>query len=428
MSTLLIKNAHIIDPGGPFHDQNADILVRKGIVESIQKGIEASDMEFVDIHGAFLSGGWTDCLAFCGEPGEEWKEDLQSLALASAAGGFTSVAAFCGNHPFPDRASAIASIVKNSHGLPTRILPMGAATKNKEGKEMAEIYDMKSAGAVAFFDGGSPIRHAGLKAMIMEYAQNCNASFIIFPHNPELALNGTVHDGPQGNAMGLKGIPSICEINEVMASIELARWLKTPLRLGRISTAESVELVRKAKADGIEIYTSVSVMNLLFTDANLEGFDENFKVMPPLRSEKDRQALVNGLMDGTIDAVCSNHNPQDSENKDVEFEYAAFGASTIQTAFQMLNTALGENANPSLIAAALFSGNRKFLGLDFNPINVGSQADFTVFNLDSKVTFNPSMNLSKSVNSPVFGCELNGNVLATMKQGEWHPNSTPLNL
>ncbi|MFY7945377.1 MAG: dihydroorotase, partial [Bacteroidia bacterium] len=190
MSTLIIKNATIADPGNALNGEKLHIFIENGVIKSISdKGDGVAD-QVVDAEGYYVSCGWIDTLAYCGEPGEEWKEDLNSLAAAAAAGGYTSVAAFCGNHPYPDKASAIASLVSASASLPCNILPYGTATKGREGKEISEMFDMKKAGAVGFFDGDSVLCNQGLKSRLLEYAKNCDVPLMLFPFNSDLAPGG----------------------------------------------------------------------------------------------------------------------------------------------------------------------------------------------------------------------------------------------
>lgn len=425
MKAILIRRVTIADPESDLNGKTADVFIRDGVLTMETPANAPCDVE-IDGTGLFLSPGWIDSLAFCGEPGEEWKEDLASLAAAAASGGFTKVAAFCGYLPFPDKATAIAAIVGKSAGLPVKILPLGTATKGREGKQMSEIYDMKSAGAVAFTDGEIPVSHSGLKARIMEYAANCNAPFLDFTFDPDLASSGLVHDGPVGNSLGLKGIPAIAEINALSEAIRLAKWLKTPLRVVGISTAESVQLIREARNHGLEIYASVPVMNLLHTDSDLSGFDENFKVLPPLRSETDRQALIEGLADGTLDAVYSNHQPQDTESKDVEFEYAAYGAIGIQTVLGMILRAAGEKLNNDVLVRALYYGPAALLGIPAPSAGSEKPMDYTLFSRNGEWNWNRSNNLSKSRNSALLNNLLPGYVAGVIVNGNWIPqlNST----
>jgi dihydroorotase len=205
--------------------------------------------------------------------------------------------------------------------------------------------------------------------------------------------------------------------------LELAAWLNTPLRLARISTAGSVERIRTAKKEGIQVTAITPAINLLFTDSDLAAFDENYKVLPPLRTETDRMTLVAGLLDGTLDAVCSNHKPEDTENKDVEFEYAAFGAATIQNTFHILVQALGDKVTAEKLAQWLTHGPRKYLGLDATSLKVGEPADLTLFQFAGAVHFTDALNISKSNNNPMLHRELNGRVLGTVCRGEWHSNN-----
>ncbi len=427
MSSVLIKSITIAAPGSSLNGKTLDVLVVDGRLEKAEKGISVSADTEINGEGFFISQGWIDSLAYCNEPGEEWKEDLYSLAAAAAAGGFTSVAAICGSSPVPDSAAAVSAVLKKSRGLAAEILPIGTATKGKNGKELAEIFDMKSAGAVAFSDGDSPIKDAGMCSRIMEYTNNCGAAFLQFPFDPTLAVHGMVHDGIQSNTMGLKGIPSVSESGKVAEAIQLAAWLKTPLRLAGVSCAESVEWIRNAKKQGQEIYAAVPVMNLLLTDADIDNFDENCKVMPPLRTEKDRAALISGLMDGTLDAVYSNHQAQDVENKNVEFEYAAFGANNIQATFGILIKALGKSAKAEIIAEKLSIGPAKLLNTEISSFEIGSKLNFTLFTLTGSWLWNAGANRSKSRNSPFFGEQISGQVLGTICNGEWQGTTAILN-
>jgi dihydroorotase len=420
MSSILIRSVTISDPGGPLHEKTLDLLFQNGRLEKAEKNISGTaDSELV-AEGYSISPGWVDSYAICGEPGEEWKEDLASLATAGAAGGFTTIAAHCGTHPVSDSAAAIHAIVQRNGALPVTILPIGTATREKNGKEMAEFFDMRNAGAVAVSDGDVPFRDAGLLSRVMEYAANCKMPFLNFAFDPSLSIHGTMHDGVVSNGMGLKGIPTISETTGIATGIQLAKWLKTPLRFIGISAAESVAIISAAKKEGLEIYCAVPVMNLLLTDADLEGFDENCKVLPPLRTETDRQALIKGLKDGTIDAVYSNHQPQDAENKDVEFDYAAFGANNIQVTFGILCEALGAKESAHFIVEKLYSGPMRLLGLTPKHIEVGNELDCTVFSTTGSWVWNASSNKSKSKNSPFLGREICGQVMGTISKGKWN--------
>lgn len=419
MSSILIRSVTIADPKSPLNGKTTDLLLVNGKLEKAESGISVSaDIEF-DAGGAMVSPGWIDAFAYCGEPGEEWKEDIKSLATAAAAGGFTRVAALCGSHPVPDTAAAIAAVGRKGQDLPATVLPIGCATKDRAGKELAEYFDMHKAGAIAFSDGEIPVKDSGLRSRIMDYAANCGVPFLDFPFDPSLAIHGTMHDGVESNSLGLKGIPSISEASKVAEAIQIATWLKVPLRLSCISSADSVTLVRQAKKDGVEVFASVPVMNLLLTDADLKEFDENCKVLPPLRTETDRKALLKALEDGTLDAICSNHMAQDSENKDVEFDYAAFGANNIQAVHGIILQAFGAKLPTDLLVQKLHYGPAQLLGLETQTIAVGNTVDLTVFTNSGSWNWTATTNKSKSKNSPFFGKEIQGQILATVCNGNW---------
>lgn len=420
MTTILIKSAQIIDPDSAYHSRQTDIFIKDGIIEAMGSDLGLTAEKEINANGLVANTGWLDIFSYCGEPGEEWKEDLKSLAAAARSGGFTHMAVLAGSHPLPDQASAIAALLKAAEGLPVHFLPLGNITQQAKGQEMAELYDMAKAGAAAFSDGDNPISDTGLISRLMEYASGLKAPVLFFPYDKKLAPGGRMHEGVSSTALGLKGIPSVSESAALEQMMQIASWLKVPVRVVRISSAESVEVLRKAKAEGVDVKVAVPAMNLLFTDEHLESFNENHKVLPPYRTEKDRNALWQGLSDGTIDAVMSNHHAQDIENKAVEFEYAGWGASSIQTVLQAMTG--GGRPDLNLIASALSSGPRKLMGLPKVSLNPGQPADITLFSPTAEWMFAPSMNYSKGVNQPLLGKTLKGMVIGTVVAGKWHAN------
>jgi dihydroorotase len=421
MTKILIRSAQITDPESAYNGRQTDIFINNGIIESMgsDTGITA-DME-INASGLVANTGWLDILSYCGEPGEEWKEDLKSLSSAAQAGGFTHVAVLSGNHPMPDHAAAISALRKACDGLPVHILPLGNITQQAKGQEMSELHDMVRAGAAGFSDGDNPLSDSGIISRIMEYAAGLNIPLLFFPYDKKLAPGGRMHEGGQSAALGLKGIPSVSESVALEQILQIGAWLKVPVRVVRVSSAETVDVLRKAKAAGIDVKAAVPVLNLLYTDEHLGSFDENHKVLPPYRTEKDRTALWQGLTDGTIDAVMSNHHAQDIENKAVEFEYAGWGASSIQTVLQAMLG--GGRPDLNLIASALSSGPRKLMGLPKVSLNPGQPADITLFSPTAEWVFNPSQNYSKGVNQPLLGKTLKGMVSGTIKAGVWYPNA-----
>ncbi len=415
MSTILLRDITIADPHSQHNGKTTNVLLEGGTVLSIGTENFTAD-EDIQCAGYFISPGWTDTLAFCGEPGEEWKETIASLAETGSAGGFTRIAAMCGVHPLPDSAASVHSVKQKGKNVQAEILPIGAITLGCEGKEMAEIFDMQSAGAVAFFDGDHALSQNGIKSRVLDYANNCQAPVYLYPCDASLSEGGSMHEGIESTKLGLKGIPSISEISALQSDISLGKWLNVPLHVVRISCAKSVELIRQAKLEGLQIFASVPVMNLLFTDKDLAEFNENFKVLPPLRTELDRIALISGVLDGTIDAVCSNHVPQDSESKDVEFDYSANGAATIQSVFSGILEAT-KTQDPTFVAELLAYRSAKMLNLPVSPIEVNHSGSYTLFTLKNSSIFINST--SKSRNNPFEGKSMVGSILGTIHDGKF---------
>ena len=420
MTTILIKSAQVIDIESAHHGKQTDIYIKNGIIEAMGTDLEVQADKEVNASGLVANTGWLDILSYCGEPGEEWKEDFKSLSKAAQSGGFTHVAVLAGNHPHPDHAAAITALGKAGCDLPVHVLPLGNITQQAQGKEMTEFYDMAKSGAVGFCDGDHSISDTGLISRIMEYSAGLKLPVLFFPFDKKLAPGGSIHEGIQSASLGLKGMPSVSESAALEQILQIVGWLKVPVRIIRISSAESVDLLKKAKSAGIDVKAAVPAFNLLFTDENLTTFDENYKVLPPYRSERDRMALWQGLADGTIDAVMSNHHAQDIENKAVEFDYAGWGASSIQTVLQSITG--GGKPDLNVIAATLSSGPRKMMGLSKVSLNTGQPADITLFSPTVEWIFEPSFNYSKGVNQPLLGKTLKGFVAGTVKAGIWHAN------
>lgn len=421
MSSLIIRSALIVDPGNEHDGRQADILIENGRISHIESRIERTADTEVNASGFVVSAGWVDVYANCGEPGEEWKEDLASLSRAAHAGGFTHVAALCGHHPQPDNAAAVSALRQQQDQRPAAILPLGNITVGAQGKDMAELYDMMQAGAAGFCDGDHPLSDTGMMTRVLEYARNFEVPVYFFPYDKQLAPGGRMHEGAMSTSLGLKGIPAIAESNPLEQYLNIARWLHAPARIIRISSAAGVEAVRAAKAAGSDVKAAVPVYNLLYTDNDLSAFDENHKVLPPYRTDKDRQALWQALEDGTIDAVMSNHVPQDIESKAVEFDYAAWGASAVQTVLQAL--LLAGKPDIRTIVQVLSAGPRKFLGLKPVSVSAGQPADLTVFNTTSEWNFTAAHDISKGVNHPLKDQQLRGVVMGTVRDGHWLPNT-----
>lgn len=414
---ILLRQPTIVDPSSPFHLKKADVLIQNGIIKDIKDSIEADADHVVDCSDAYLSQGWVDLFAQFSDPGQEYKETLETGANAAAAGGYTDVLLLPNTSPVVHSKGAVEYIVQRSKTLPVRLHPIGAVTKNTDGKELSEMYDMHQSGAVAFSDGLNSIQSAGLLLKAMQYLKAVDATLIQLPDDKSINPNGLMHEGIESTKLGLPGRPALAEELQIARDIELLKYSGSKLHITGVSTAKSVELIREAKKEGMQISCSVTPYHLLFTDEDLKEYDTNLKVNPPLRTRTDREALKNAVLDGTIDCIASHHIPQDIDHKICEFEYAHNGMISIQTVFAAVCGSL-----PGLKAervAELFSSNaRKIFGLQHDSIKAGSDATLTLFITNAPWNFNKQNNQSRSNNSPFLDKQLQGRVIGIISKGD----------
>ncbi len=379
MSTsIAITNGVLVAKNHPLNGSLVSIRWADGIISEISSQKLDAD-QVIDAQGGFISVGWCDSFAVLPDPGAEWKERLDSFAQAAIYAGFTQSAVFAGVDPLPEKATSITALLQRSAHFPLEILPLGAASESCEGKEMAEVYDMYTAGTVAQTDGIRAHGSDGFRAKLIEYAYSLGIPYLVHPFNPKWVAGGQIHEGAVSVNLGLKGIPRIAETSALLADIELAKWLKVPLRVLGISCKESVDIIKRARLDGVEVWAAVPMMNLCFTEADIANFDARFKVLPPLRTEADRSALRQAVLNGDIQAICSNHTPEDIENKKVEFDYAHYGAATLVDFIARLYASFSDTEIP-LIINALTNGNRDFLGIKSPILAVGEPVNLTVIN------------------------------------------------
>ncbi len=420
----LIKEARIIDPHSEFHLQTRDIEIKSGVITAIGNDLSSEGARALDLQGAHVSPGWVDLGAEVGDPGFEHREDLQSLSHAAAAGGFTAVAVWPNTDPpIHDKASVSYLIQRGKMGL-VDILPIGAISRNRKGTDITEMIDMHTAGARAFSDGDHPVQHAGLMLRALLYVKTFGGVVINQPLDHSIAGSGHIHEGGVSTSLGLPGIPALAEELMVERDIRLAEYADSRLHLAHISTAGSVQKVRDAKARSIKVTASVAALNLLLNVNALSSFDTLCKVMPPLRSESDRKALLDGLADGTIDCISSHHVPREEEAKLLEFPYADFGALGLTTAYATAQTAIGDTMGETALVAALTYSPRAILGLEPVTIGVGAAANLTCF--DPNQSWTPDRNglPSKSRNNPLLGQALTGRVVGVIKGTKiwWKPS------
>jgi dihydroorotase len=409
---MLIKNILPIGFSGKTLGPVIDIRIQNGIIAAIGTDLVPEPDETVrEWPEAYISPGWTDIGVQACDPGFEHREDLHSVAAAAAAGGYTTIACFPNTQPALHSKSEVLYVKNRALSLPVKVEVIGALSQDCAGKDLAELYDMHHAGALAFSDGSSPVQDAGLLLRALQYAQAFNGLVINTPHHKSIAAGGQMHEGYTSTSLGLKGIPALAEEIMVQRDLSLLEYSGGRLHFHLLSSAKSVDMVRRAKAAGLSVTASVAVANLCFTDKQLEQFDSNWKIKPPLRSQEDAAALLEGVLDGTIDVICSNHTPWDEEAKNLEFPYAEFGMIGLQTCFALCRTYLAEKLPLPVLIDKIALAPRRILGLKQPELIVGAHADFSLFQPDTVWTFEAKHNLSKSKNTPHIGENFKGKII-----------------
>lgn len=406
----LFKKVKVVLPTSSYHGKQVDILICNGKVRSVANNIESDDATVIERDGLYVSAGWVDLMSNFMDPGHEYKETISSGLDAAAAGGFTHVAVLPSTVPVIDSSAQINDITKKAQHHAVELLPIGCITKGLEQQSLAEIYDMDRAGAVAFCDGKEHIHNADLMRIAMEYAVGIHASIWSFPKDRSVAGRGYMNEGPVSTMAGIKGTPGLAEELAVGRDIQLSGYTGCPVHFPMISTAGSVELVRKAQEQGLKVTAGVSSYHLMFSETDLKDLDTNLKTDHPLRSPQDREALKQAVNTGVVSTIVSDHTPQDHEAKVLEFGHAAYGMINLQTSFAMANSAA--HLDVDKVIGSLTTGPREVLGMDQPILEEGCNADLTFFCPEQKWIPTVENNRSRSVNSPVIGNELTGKPIA----------------
>ncbi|MBX7052279.1 MAG: dihydroorotase [Flavobacteriales bacterium] len=406
----LIKSALIHDPNSTHHGKRRDVLLDKGIIAQIGTGLADPKAKLIEGNGLMVTAGWIDLKAnFC-DPGVEYKEDLTSGMAAASRGGFRKVVLMPSTWPVIDSKATVEYILRNATHPQVEVMVAGSLSDKMEGKQLSEMYDMHSAGAIAFTDDKKNVG-TELMSRALEYAKNFGGLIMSFPYEKSLSPHGQMNEGAVSVSLGMKGIPHVSEEMRVQRDLELLRYHGGRLHFMLISTSKSVELIRKAKKEGLQVTCSIAAHQLSFLDEDLRTFDSNYKVLPPFRTKEERKALIAGIKDGTIDAICSDHTPEDIEHKVREFEDAEFGISSIETAFPSAWTALSPHMDIADVIPLFTSGPAKILGISQPSISEGNPASITAFTPTETTAFSKDTWKSKSYNSPFLGKTLNGKVM-----------------
>jgi len=415
----LLKGGRVIDPVSGL-DQVADILITAGKISEIGPDLASPDAEIVDCAGKVVCPGLIDMHVHLRDPGLEAKEDIVSGTQAAAAGGFTMVACMANTRPIVDNSILVEGLCERARreGV-VKVGVIGAVTKGLEGKELAEIGDMKLAGAVAFSDDGHHVSRTQIFKSGLEYASMFGCLVITHAEDDDLVSGGYMHEGAVSAILGIPGRPSVAEDIAVVRDIMLAEYTGAPLHIAHVSSRGAVDFIRMAKARGVKITAEATPHHLTLTDEAVRGFDTATKVNPPLRSAEHVAALRAGLKDGTIDAIACDHAPHAYEEKDVEFRYAPSGFTGLETSLGVILTALYHTGDFSLteIVEKMSSGPARILGISAGKLSVGEAADITVFDPEQEWTVNPDTFYTRGKASPFAGKQLKGRAVLTMVDG-----------
>lgn len=406
MSSILIKNVNIADAGSALNGKVLDVLIEKGKLKKIAKSLSEDATEVIEAKGKNFSPGWVSLMVDFAEPGNEHKETIATGLASAENGGFAHVILVPNTNPTISNSSLVAFVQRAAAGSKVKLHVMGAVSQLIEGKTLAEMMEMYDAGAVAFSDGWKPIQNAGLLQKALEYVKAFDGVLVQLPLMASLA-DGLMNEGENSVQFGMPGIPNIAESLIVHRDIELARYTQSRIHISGITTAESLSLIKKAKKEGVKVTCSVTPYHLLFTDAELRQYNSLFKVDPPLRTEKDKKALIKGLEDGTIDCIAIHHKPQDWDAKVKEFEYAKSGMASMDVAWPML-LAAAPNVSAARWADLLANNIASIFNLSKATIAEGAEGAWTLFDTDTQWTLNKNTVKSMAYNIPLLDTEVKG--------------------
>ncbi len=420
---FLIKNGHLIDPN---ENQNSgkNLLIEDGKVTAWLGTNESApeDAEVFDASGMIVAPGFIDLHVHLREPGQEHKETIASGCAAAVAGGFTSVCPMPNTNPINDNAAITRYMIEQAeHAGLANVFPIGAITKSSDGKELAEMGEMKAAGAIAVSDDGRPVPNAGMMRRAMEYAKDFDLPVVDHCEDKSLSSGGVMHEGRISLLLGLKGMPALAEETDAVRDILLAKETGTHIHIAHISTKGAIEIVRRAKNENINVTCEVTPHHFTLTDKAVEGYDTNTKMSPPLRSQEHLEAIIEGIKDGTIDAIATDHAPHHADEKALEYDRAPFGITGLETAVGLAFNQLVHKGVIDLVRLVeLFSTNpaKIFKLKNRGTLKVGSIADVTILDPDFDWTYKVSDSKSKSKNSPFDNWQFTGAAMTTIVGGK----------
>ncbi|MCR6640649.1 MAG: dihydroorotase [Sporocytophaga sp.] len=418
---ILLKSAEIIDKNSPYHFQKKNIIIVDGKIEKIGDSEETADI-VLESPNLKVSPGWFDLRASIKDPGSEHKEDIHSATRAAASGGFTGMVCMPNTKPVLQTKDLVEYISNRSANKITSVYPVAAVTVDNKGEEITEMIDLHKAGAIAFSDGNKPIWHSDVLLKTLQYLQSFNGLLLVHAEDKYVSMYGQMNEGFTSTLLGLKGLPKLAEEIIVERDLRILRYTGGKIHFSHVSSPRSLELIKQAKAEGLNVTSDITAYNLALDDTLLTSFDTNLKVNPPLRSREDVDAFWNYLRDGVIDAIVSDHNPQDEESKNLEFDLAEFGMIGLESVFSIVNTIKRDISLETLLDKISFAP-RRILGLPQPVIKEGELAEITIFDSEKEWEFTKNDIKSKSKNTPFVGWKFKGKPLAVVNKGMYFINN-----
>ena len=418
MTTLLITGARVIDPSQEL-DATLDLLIEDGAIARVDKRIKAADVETIDATGLVATPGFIDLHTHLREPGQEHKETIATGTRAAVAGGYTAVCAMANTVPPNDeRAVTEMMLAEAARNGSCRVYPIGAVSRGLKGEELAELAELRAAGCVAVSDDGKPVWNAQLMRRALEYCSMLGMPVVAHEEDANLAEGGVMHEGFYSTLLGMKGIPAASEETLVARDVILARLTGAHVHVAHLSTAGAVDAVRRARAEGVKVTCEVTPHHIALGDEAVQSFSTNLKMNPPLRSEAHRQALLDGIADGTVDAIATDHAPHHFDEKNVEFDLAPFGVIGLETAFAVCHEELvrGDVIALGRLVELFTSGPARVFGLPGGTLRAGTPGDVTLIDLDAPYEVTRAF-ASKAANSPFVGRTLQGRPVTTIVGG-----------
>jgi dihydroorotase len=404
---ILVQQARIIDTQSSHHGQVKDILVENGMIKEIADHLSVTDGQVIRQKSIFVSPGWVDVFANFADPGYEFKETLETGAQAAAAGGYTDVMIIPNTKPVIDSKAQVEYVGHKSRSLPVTIRPIGAISRQIEGKDLAEMYDMQNSGAVAFSDGMNPVQSSGLLLKALQYVKAFAGVIIQIPDDKSVGANGLINEGIISTRLGLPGKPMMAEELIIARDIKLARYTESKIHFTGVTTMKSLEYIKRAKDAGLQVTCSITPYHLYFSDEDLLNYDSNLKVYPPLRPMESVKALRSAVLDGTVDCFATHHLPHEYDSKVLEFEYAKYGMTGLETSYAILRTVMPSLSEDKLVHM-LSHRPREIFALPEIKIEAGQPACMSLFDPGQTWTLKATAIRSKSRNTPFIGKELKG--------------------